>query len=196
MEQTKKLTIKGTNIWVEEVYTPRTMEERRKSVSFLKDARQRAERAILKNNRTKKYSDTKANSGYEVANGGPHVESVPKNHTNYQEKKLKANNSNDRRRPRNSKGKYLGKNKSAASKKKNETNNKTPKYMQIGRWNVRSLFELGTLKQLIHEMKKNKYDIIVLQETKMKDTEISEVKQFLVCNSRGQDRRRDRFYNT
>ncbi|KAF2906009.1 hypothetical protein ILUMI_00167, partial [Ignelater luminosus] len=176
MERTKKVTIKGTNIWVEENYTPRTMEERRKSVSFLKDARQRAERAILKNNRTKKYSDTKANSGYELANGGPHAESAPKNHTNYQEKKLKAtDNSNDRRRPRNAKGKYLGKHKSAASKKKNETNNKTPNYMQIGRRNVRSFFKLGTLKQLTHEMKKNKYDIIVLQETKMKDTKISEV---------------------
>ncbi|KAF2889168.1 hypothetical protein ILUMI_17005, partial [Ignelater luminosus] len=46
MERTKKL--KGTNIWVEEDYTPRTMEERRKLVPFLNDARHRGERAILK----------------------------------------------------------------------------------------------------------------------------------------------------
>ncbi|KAF2896273.1 hypothetical protein ILUMI_09913 [Ignelater luminosus] len=60
-----------------------------------------------------------------------------------------------------------------------------------GTCNIRSIFGLGTLKQLTHEMKKNEYDIIALQETKIKDTEISEIDEFLVCNSRGQGRQID-----
>ncbi|KAF2903073.1 hypothetical protein ILUMI_03107 [Ignelater luminosus] len=46
MERAKKL--KGTNIWMEEDYMPRTIKKRKKLVSFLKNTRQRGERTILK----------------------------------------------------------------------------------------------------------------------------------------------------
>ncbi|KAF2902086.1 hypothetical protein ILUMI_04099 [Ignelater luminosus] len=157
MEQTKKL--KGTNIWVKK--TPRTMEEIRKSVTFIKDARQRGEKIML---------GEQVYAAHELERGRPHRESIKQRNTQTPKQTVDM---------RSSMGDSL---QNHLQKITRTTREKTKNRRQ-------HIFKMRTLKQLTHELKKIKYDITALQETKIEDTEISEIDEFLVFNSGGQDKK-------
>lgn len=55
-------------------------------------------------------------------------------------------------------------------------------------WNVQGTFEPGALKKLVSEIKKNKLDIVALQETKQKNNEIMVIDEYTFLNS-GSDSR-------
>lgn len=56
-------------------------------------------------------------------------------------------------------------------------------------WNVRGIFEIGMLKQLINVLKKHRVDIIAIQETKHKDSGVFDKEGYTFFMSSGSDRR-------
>lgn len=63
------------------------------------------------------------------------------------------------------------------------------KSMIIGTWNVRGTYASGNLTELIGEVKRYKLDIIALQETKQRGTDVIEMEDVMFFKSGGDDRK-------
>ncbi|XP_023311624.1 craniofacial development protein 2-like [Anoplophora glabripennis] len=60
--------------------------------------------------------------------------------------------------------------------------------IKIGTWNVRGLNQVGAMKQLISEIRKQKFEIVALQETKQKESVMMEIEKYAFLNSGGDNR--------
>jgi hypothetical protein len=66
--------------------------------------------------------------------------------------------------------------------------NNIQKHINVGTWNVRGTYEEGKLKHIINEIKKFKFDIVALQETKQKGEIVMEIGEYVFLNSGGSNR--------
>lgn len=64
----------------------------------------------------------------------------------------------------------------------------TTEHLQIGTWNIRGSYEEGKLKHLVREVRKYHFDIIALQETKQIGNDMTQIEDYLLFNSGGQNR--------
>jgi len=62
--------------------------------------------------------------------------------------------------------------------------------MNIGTWNVRSLFWSGAIKVLHNELSKLDFDVVALQETRV-GSGIQELDNFTLFNSRSESKKHD-----
>lgn len=74
-------------------------------------------------------------------------------------------------------------------KVKEENRKATKEEINIATWNLQGIFEEGAVKNLISEAKRYNIDIMMLQETHLKDSTITEIEGYILFNS-GSDIRR------
>lgn len=70
-----------------------------------------------------------------------------------------------------------------ATKKANEKD-----VIMIATWNVRGTYQVGALKSLVQALNKYGIDIAAIQETKQRDSEISQIDDYVFFNSTGANR--------